>query len=81
MARVLGIGGVFFKCDDPARLAAWYREHLGLDVMDFGGALFRPAGMPPGSYTVWGPFPADTDYFAPSGRDFMINFIVDDVEG
>jgi hypothetical protein len=41
MARISGIGGVFFKANDPKALAAWYAEHLGLALEDFGGAVLR----------------------------------------
>ena len=49
MARVLGIGGIFFKSPDPERLRAWYREHLGLPLEDWGGAVFRAADDPEGA--------------------------------
>lgn len=79
MERVTGVGGVFFKAADPKALAAWYRDHLGLAVEEWGGVAFRwvtpanPAGV--GS-TVWCPFKSDTTYFAPSEKPFMINFRV-----
>ena len=38
MAKVTGIGGVFFKARDPNSLRHWYRTHLGFDVQDGGGA-------------------------------------------
>lgn len=44
MQRVTGIGGIFFKAKDPASLGAWYRDHLGLDVTDWGGAIFKWGG-------------------------------------
>lgn len=82
MKRVTGVGGVFFKAKDPAALSEWYRVHLGLDVESWGGVAFRwvtpdnPAGV---GTTVWSPFPADTDYFAPSTASFMLNFRVADL--
>jgi predicted enzyme related to lactoylglutathione lyase len=83
MARVIGIGGLFFKATDPASLADWYREVLGIEVLPWGGAVFTPEPMAarPGSGTVWSPFPAHTDYFAPSTREFMVNLAVDDLDG
>ncbi|MGH6871463.1 MAG: VOC family protein [Rhizomicrobium sp.] len=80
MARITGIGGVFFKATDPKALAAWYRETLGLPIEDWGGALLEsdPAAPP---RSVWSPFAADTKYFAPSQKPFMINFAVDDLAG
>ena len=83
MARVLGIGGVFFKAKDPGTLANWYRDVLGLELQDWGGVVFRPEVMAahPGAATVFSPFGDDTTYFAPSTRDFMINLAVDDLDG
>ena len=77
MERVTGIGGIFFKAKDPKRLLAWYKEHLGIDCMDFG-AVFRWQDDPRAATaaTVWSPFPEDTEYFAPSKATFMINFRV-----
>lgn len=78
MAKVLGVGGVFFKCADPAAVRDWYRRVLGFEITDFGGALFQPL---PVGMTVWSPFAADTKYFAPSTGAVMINFVVDDIDG
>lgn len=80
MARVLGIGGVFFKCRDREALAEWYREHLGLPVNERGGVEFEIDQLPESAYCVWGPFAETTGYFAPSGKQFMINLVVDDLE-
>jgi predicted enzyme related to lactoylglutathione lyase len=82
MKRVTGIGGVFFKSNDPKALAQWYRIHLGLEVSEWGGAAFQWSGPdnPAGTgTTMWNPFKADTDYFAPSAASFMINYRVDDL--
>jgi predicted enzyme related to lactoylglutathione lyase len=78
MAKVLGIGGVFFKAADPKAVAAWYARVLGLAVEDWGGAVFPPHAR---GQQVWTPFPADTDYFAPSDFPLMINLMVDDLDG
>src|SRR5256885_10045628 len=83
MKRVIGIGGIFFKSQDPEKLVAWYREHLGMDPSWEGGVTFqwrdaqRPgrAGQP-----IWSPFPADTDYFEPCKEPYLINYIVEDLE-
>ncbi len=80
MAKVLGIGGIFFKSPDPARLVAWYKQWLGIDGSPEGGANFLPKNMPANSVTVWSAFPANTGYFAPSGKDYMFNLIVDDLD-
>jgi predicted enzyme related to lactoylglutathione lyase len=81
MERVTGIGGIFFKAKDPKRLLAWYKEHLGIDCMEFG-AIFRWKDDPRAAtaVTVWGPFGEDTDYFAPSKASFIINFRVRNLE-
>ncbi len=81
MERVTGIGGIFFRSPDPKALSAWYRDHLGLDVTPWGGALFKWGGdgSPPGM-TIWSPFAQDTDYMAPSTASFMINFRVADLD-
>ena len=81
MARVLGLGGVFFKSRDPAKLGAWYREWLDLPVEHPYGACLKHEGLPAESYGVWSPFKEDTNYFAPSDRAFMVNLIVDDLDG
>ena len=77
MARVTGLGGVFYKVEDKEATARWYQEVLG--VGGEWGATFPFAGDPDG-YTVLSPFRATTDYFAPSGKDFMINLRVDDLD-
>ena len=64
MKRVIGIGGIFFKANDPEKLAAWYKKHLGLDVQDWGGVSFQEgagADLKPKrqSHIVWSPFEAN----------------------
>lgn len=82
MKRVTGIGGIFFKSADPKALSAWYRDHLGLDVSDWGGAIFPWGGDgSPTGMTIWSPFAQDTDYMAPGTAAFMINFRVADLDG
>ena len=87
MARVTGVGGVFLRARDPKALAAWYAEHLGVPLSDYGGANFEwsdeiPAGT--GS-TAWSTFPADTKYFGPGSeagpQAVMVNYRVDDLDG
>lgn len=81
MAKVLGLGGVFFRAKDPAALGEWYAKWLGVPVTPPYGASFAPGDLPPGGLQVWALFPPDTKYFGPSGQPFMINLIVDDVDG
>lgn len=75
MAKVIGFGGIFFKSRDPRALREWYAKHLGIETGDFG-ASFAEDPAPPGS-TLWAPFGMDTGYFAPSAREFMLNFRVE----
>lgn len=82
-ARVVGIGGIFFKARDPELLRAWYRDHLGLPVDDWGGVVFdgavaSPSGRQTG--TVWSVFPEHTEYFRPGTAAFMINYRVEDLD-
>ena len=81
MAKVLGLGGIFFKADNPEKLCEWYKTHLGLSIDFPHGSVLRAEQLPKGAYAVWSPFPKDTDYFEPSNQSFMINFVVDDIEG
>lgn len=78
MAKVLGLGGVFFKASDPAALNAWYNAHLGMNMSEYGAQLPVKA-LPDGAYSVITAFKEDTGYFAPSNGRFMINLVVDDV--
>ncbi|MEL6636461.1 MAG: VOC family protein [Bacteroidota bacterium] len=82
MKKVTGIGGVFFKCRDPKAMKEWYGEHLGLITDDYGGAFqWRQYDQPEKSgYTAWSPFRRDSDYFAPSEKDFMFNYRVADLD-
>lgn len=83
MARVTGIGGVFFKARDMARMKAWYRETLGLPLGEESYWPFewrdRDDAERIGS-TVWSLFPADTTYFDPGGSPLMVNYRVDNLE-
>jgi predicted enzyme related to lactoylglutathione lyase len=86
MKYISGVGGIFFKADNPEELAAWYQKHLGLEIEPFGGVIFRDKAAAEAApnrerYTLWSPFAADTDYFAPSTKPFMINFRVSDLDG
>jgi glyoxylase I family protein len=71
MAQATGIGGIFFRSDDPDGLAAWYRTHLGIDMSQ--GVWMQAAGP-----TVFAPFNRTSDYF-PADRQWMINLRVDDL--
>ncbi len=82
--HVRGIGGVFFKADDPVALGAWYRRHFGIDVGESGFAhfLWREHADPAAERrTVWSPFPRSSDYFGAGDQQLMINYIVVDLDG
>jgi predicted enzyme related to lactoylglutathione lyase len=83
MKKVTGIGGVFFRCSDPEMMREWYKKNLGIPADQYGGVFrWRPKDNPERmGYTVWSPFDEDTDYFDPSESQFMINFLVDDLDG
>jgi len=83
MARITGIGGVFFKSrSNHQQLAAWYARHLGLPLEAWGGAVLRwPAGAAPdGGATAWHVAETTSDWFSPSDAGFMINYRVDDLQ-
>ena len=84
MAKVTGIGGVFFKSTgDQAALAAWYAQHLGLVLEEWGGAILKwpDDAREDGGMTVWHTADPDSEWFSPSRSSFMINYRVDDLEG
>ncbi len=80
MHKVRGVGGLFFKCAEPEKLANWYKEHLGIAMDGPTYGMFNPHDAKVDDRTVWSTFSADSDYFSPSKQAFMFNFIVDDVE-
>ncbi len=80
--RVTGLGGIFFKCDDPAATRNWYATHLGLNTDQYGTSFEWRHADEPGKkgYNVWSTFAKDTKYFEPSGKEFMINLRVENLE-
>jgi predicted enzyme related to lactoylglutathione lyase len=80
MKRVIGIGGIFFKSNDPKKLSEWYQKHLGIHNEGWGAQfLVKDLSEVKDAYQLWSPFKADTNYFEPSSQSFMLNFIVEDV--
>ena len=82
MAKVTGVGGVFFKSKgDHTALAAWYRDHLGLTLEPFGGAILRwpDDKSDDQGLTVWHVAKHDSKWFSPSASSFMINYRVDNL--
>ena len=81
MKKVTGLGGVFFKCENPQIMNEWYAKNLGLATSEYGTTFeWRQADNPAkiGS-TVWCAFPQDTKYFNPSAKPFMINYRVENI--
>ena len=82
MKKVTGIGGIFFKCEDPIKIKEWYKTHLGLDTDQYGTNFeWRQAtDSTKKGFTQWSPFSEKTKYFEPSSKDFMINYRVENLE-
>ena len=81
--KVTGIGGIFFKSKNTQAINEWYGKNLGLAIDEYGSAFeFRNANNPEEiNYLRWSPFEDTTEYFAPSKKDFMINYRVQNIEG
>jgi predicted enzyme related to lactoylglutathione lyase len=75
--RAIGIGGVFVRSAQPDRLRAWYAEHLGIDLEEWGGTVFSSTG---GETLVWAVFAGDTDYFGSREQQVMVNYRVHDLD-
>lgn len=80
--KVTGIGGIFFFAENPETLKEWYAHNLGLEVNQWGSTFeYRNAHNPDEiNYAQWSPFNQDTTYFAPSKKEFMINYRVQNIE-
>ncbi len=82
MAKVTGIGGVFFKSKGiGADLGAWYKKNLGIELESWGGAILRWTDdeVKDGGLTVWNAANSDTKWFSPSESSFMINYRIDNM--
>jgi predicted enzyme related to lactoylglutathione lyase len=80
--KVTGIGGIFFKCQDPKKVREWYATHLGFETNPYG-AVFewrQGADSSKKGFSQWSPFSEKTKYFLPSTKDFMINYRVENLE-
>jgi len=82
MKRVTGLGGVFFKTADPKKIKEWYGKYLGLPIDEYGASFKwidpdNKEAVP--AQTAWSPFKDDTTYFAPSKREFMFNYRVENL--
>lgn len=81
--KVTGIGGIFFFSDNPKETREWYAKNLGLEVNDWGSTfesrnIYNPEEI---NQLQWSPFKKDSEYFAPSNKEFMINYRVQNIEG
>ena len=76
--RVNGIGGVFFKVREPKKMAAWYRDQLGIQSKGgYADFTWRDKDHPEEmGHTTWAMFPTNTKYFGPSSSSLMINYRV-----
>jgi predicted enzyme related to lactoylglutathione lyase len=81
MAKITGIGGVFFKTAQPKELAEWYKQYLGLDLENWGGSILKWPNdtAEDNGLTVWSIAGNDTKWFNPSNSSFMINYRVDNM--
>ena len=81
--KVTGIGGIFFRAKNPKASREWYGKNLGLAITEYGSSFeFRNANRPDEiNYLSWSPFAEDTEYFAPSEKEFMVNYRVQNIEG
>lgn len=81
--KVTGIGGIFFFTENPKETREWYAKNLGLEVNDWGSTfesrnIDRPDEV---NQLQWSPFKSGSEYFAPSKKEFMINYRVQNMEG
>ena len=78
MEKVTGVGGVFFRANDPDALAAWYEKHLGVTPVpgDYETQPWMQAAGP----TAFAPFAKDTEYFGRASQSFMVNFRVKNLD-
>jgi catechol 2,3-dioxygenase-like lactoylglutathione lyase family enzyme len=79
VARITGLGGIFYKVADPEKTREWYQQKLGIGGE--WGAMFPFKNDDPEGFTLFSPFKSDTDYFGPSEKQFMVNLRVDDLDG
>ena len=80
--KIMGIGGIFFKSENPEKIKKWYQDNLGIPIDQYG-TMFKsrnidnPDEM---NYLQWSPFNKDSDYFDPSKKEYMINYRVKNIE-
>ncbi len=82
--KVTGVGGIFFYSNNPEETQKWYTENLGIEMNDWGSSSFdsRDINKPDQINSLqWKPFKKGDEYFAPSKKEFMINYQVQNIEG
>lgn len=80
--KVTGVGGIFFFSDDTKGLKEWYAKNLGIETNDWG-ATFESRSIENPEHVnslQWSPFKKESNYFAPSKKEFMINYTVQNIE-
>lgn len=77
--RVTGLGGFFFKTENPDKVKEWYGKHLGLPVDQYGCTFWWKDKEGNDASTQWSPFKENTKYFEPSQKQFMMNFRVENL--
>ena len=75
MAKILGLGGVFYKCTDVEAYRKWWAEAMGVKIEEWGAIQWSSDGE---GFTMMSPFKGESDYLDPSTKGFMINLRVDD---
>ena len=78
MKRVTGLGGIFFKSEDPKQLNSWYKDHLGVEGLFKWNDPDKPDAKEP-AQTIWSTFKKDSAYFSPSEKPFMLNYRVENL--
>lgn len=78
--RVTGIGGLFFKSENPVALRNWYQKYLGFNTDNYGCTFWWNDTNQQIASTQWSPFAKETTYFQPSKKDFMFNYRVENLK-
>ncbi len=82
--KVTGIGGIFFYSDNPKETQEWYTKNLGIEINEWGSSSFESRNVDRSDEIIslqWKPFKKGDEYFSPSKKDFMINYLVQNIEG
>jgi predicted enzyme related to lactoylglutathione lyase len=81
--KVIGIGGIFFLSEEPAKVTQWYVDNLGLKTDEYGGVFDFNLGADSSKFNEmrWNAFAKTSKYLEPSKSNFMINYKVRNIEG